>query len=162
MFQISGDKESKSKKKGDLDKVSRQYFKNFPSDVEAPFHSPHNICLDANVFSPPPVCLQLPNRTVMTAKRRQNQPNQRRSPQLAQRPCSKHLETRTKTKRRRRRKVGSPPTLFSWWAAEKHPTVSAVCLSGKADNSDDSDSEKEEKSKKKKGKGKKKKVEELI
>lgn len=43
MFQIGGDKESKSKKKGDLSKVS-------PPDAEAPFHSTHDICLDANVF----------------------------------------------------------------------------------------------------------------
>lgn len=50
MFQISGEKESKSKKKGDPDKVSQQCFKNFPPDVEASFHSTHNICLDANVF----------------------------------------------------------------------------------------------------------------
>lgn len=54
-----------------------------------------------------------PNQTVMTVKRRPNQPNQRRSPQPAQRPCSKQQGTRTKT-RRRRKKAGLPGTVFSF------------------------------------------------
>lgn len=49
---------------------------------------------------------QLPNQTVMTAKKRRSRPKPRRNPEPALRQCSKHQGKRTK-KRRPRRKAGS-------------------------------------------------------
>lgn len=80
---------------------------------------------------------QLPNQTVMTVKRRQRQPNQRRNPQPAQRPCSKHQETRTKIKtktkaktktRRQRRKAGLLLTLSSFAVTHKYLMIFVLCF----------------------------------
>lgn len=92
----------------------------------------------------------------MTVKRKQSQPNQRRNPPLAQRPCFKHLQIRTKT-RRQRRKASVLLRFCSVVVTDKCVTT-LLSVSAKAEESDDSESEKEEKTKKKKGKGKKKKV----
>lgn len=54
--------------------------------------------------------LQLPNQTVMTAKKRRSRPNPRRNPEPALRQCSKHQGKKTK-KRRPRRKAGSQTSL---------------------------------------------------
>lgn len=102
-----------------------------------------------------------PNQTVMTVKRRPNQPNQRRSPQPAQRPCSKQQGTRTKT-RRRRKKAGLPGTVFSCWVTEQHLTITVVALrQGRGEwwfRVRERGKIKEEKGQRKEEKGKKKEV----